>query len=369
MREYRLISADSHINEPPDLWTERVPAKFKDRAPRMISMDDGDAWIVEGAVDPLNFGMNVVGGMEPERHSPWITWHDVEELRPGGFRPSARVVDMEKDGVDFELLYPSPRLSNSIFWHTTDKEFHLAGVRAYNDWLSEFCSHDPSRLGGVAMMPNVGAELAAKELERAMSLPGMRTAMLGQWPHGGEALTAEDDLFFAAAQELDVPISIHVGFVTEAQGHAGRGKFTGSLRLFDAPVRATQLINGGVFDRFPQLRMAFVEVDCGWVPYVKEQMDDRFKRGNPKSRPAIKMKPSEYLDRNVYFVFITDSYGVVNRHHVGLDRMMWSSDFPHAGTDWPNSQATISEHFKGVPQDEKYAILAGNALRAYKLDS
>src|SRR5262249_47002861 len=158
-------SADSHINEPPDLWTTRVPPPFVDRAPRIEHLDLGDGWIMEGALDPINFGANCNAGLPPEQRPAWIRWEDV---RRGGYDPSARVSEQDQDGVDAEVLYPTPRVSHQVFWHTTDPAFHLACVRAYNDWLSEYASHAPSRLWGVAMLPNVGVDEAVAELRRAM---------------------------------------------------------------------------------------------------------------------------------------------------------------------------------------------------------
>jgi predicted TIM-barrel fold metal-dependent hydrolase len=357
----RLISADSHINEPPDLWTARLPARFTDRAPRVERFDDGDAWIMEGALDPINFGANCSAGMAPEEKSSWCRWEDV---RPGGYEPRARLDDQDRDGVEAEVLYPTPRISNALFWNAADPDFHVACIRAYNDWLSELCAYEPDRLWGVAMIPNAGTDAAVAELHRSLALPGMRGAMLGQWPHGGLDIAPDDDPFWAAVAEAAVPVSVHVGFATEAPGAVARGKMRGDMRFFDAPLRAAQLIGSGVLDRFPSLQLVLAEVDCGWVPYLREQMDDRARR-EPRNPAGPAELPGHYLDHNFAYVFITDHYGIRNRDHVGVTRMLWSSDFPHSGSDWPNSKATIDEHFEGVADDDKHAILAGNALRLY----
>jgi predicted TIM-barrel fold metal-dependent hydrolase len=364
-RDYQLISADSHINEPPDLWTSRVPAKFKDRAPRIERFEKGDAWVIEGALDPINFGANCNVGMPPEQRPAWIPF---EQVRKGGYDASVRIQEQDQDKVDAEIMYPTPRVSNQNFFNTTDPEFHLACIRAYNDWLSEFCAYDPERLWGVAMIPNVGVDEALAEFERALGLPGMRGAMIGQYPHGGENVGPEDDALWAAAAAAGVPISIHVGFANAPQGdkaRMSRAQASGSVRFFDAPVRATQFVENGVFDRFPDLRLVLVEVDSSWIPYMTEQMDDRFHRQAPSGRPDIKRLPSEYFKDNILTTFITDSYGVRNRDAIGVSQMMWSSDYPHSGADWPNSWKTIDKHFQGVPDGEKHDILAGNALRIY----
>ena len=360
--EYRLISADSHINEPPDLWRDRLPARYRDRAPHIERFDEGDAWVMEGALDPINFGSNCSAGIPAAQRSSWITW---DEVRAGGYDPAARLTEQDADGVDAEILYPTPRIGNQVVWHVSDPDFHVACVRAYNDWLSEYASHAPERLWAVALMPNVGADAAIAELERVRQLPGVRGVVIGQYPHGGEKISPEDDPFWAALQAARLPVSIHVAFATEAQGDRGRMKLTGSTRFYDVPVRVTQFVESGVFDRFPALQLVLVEVDSSWTPYLREQMDDRFKRANPATRPDIKRLPSDYFTDSIATTFITDPYAIVNRHYVGLTQMMWSSDYPHGGSDWPESRAAIDGYFRGVPDDERHLILAGNALRIY----
>ncbi len=364
----RLVSADGHINEPPDLWVERLPAKFRSRAPRMERFEQGDAWVVEGVAEPINFGHNICGGMPFEQHAPWKRW---EDARPGGYDPAARLALQDEDGVDAEIMYPTPRISTAGFSNNSDAEFHLAHIRAYNDWLSEFCSHAPNRLVGTAMMPTTGIRDALDELHRSMALPGMRSPLLGRWPSGEANVTPDDDPFWGAAQEMGIPISIHVGLSAQVGGDGDpnrtRPGARGELRHVDAPLRCLEMIQAGVFDRFPDLNVVFAEVDCSWVPYVKEQFDDRFGRRSLAARPNIKNAPSAYFERNLFFTYITDRYGVINRHHVGITQMMWSSDFPHTGTDWPASWKTIEKDFEGVPEDEKHAILAGNAMRVYRM--
>ncbi len=328
----------------------------------MESFERGDAWVLEGALDPINFGGNCSAGLPTEQRSGWIRWEDV---RAGGHDPKARIVEQDQDGVDLEILYPTPRIGNQLVWHREDVDFHVACIRAYNDWLAEFCAYDPDRFWGVAILPNVGAGPAVAELHRAAARPGIKGVMLGRWPSGDEVLSIDDDPVFAAVAEAGLPLSIHVGFATHAQGDSSRMKLTGSMRFFDMPVRITQLIEGGVFDRHPDLQFLAVETDSSWLPYLREQMDDRFRRANPATRAPIRRRPGDYFDTNIASTFITDRYGIVNRHHIGVTRMMWSSDFPHGGSDWPHSGTAIDGYFDGVPDDERFAILAGNALRIY----
>src|SRR4051812_47278044 len=199
-RRYRLISADSHVNEPPDLWTKRVPAEWQDRAPTIKSFDEGDAWIIEGVKDPINFGMNACAGLPPEEMKGWARF---EDLRKGGYDPAARLIEMDQDGVDAEVLYPTPRLSNAIIT-SQDVEYHTAMIWAYNDWVSEYVEHAPERFGGLAILPNRGVEGAVAELERVIDRPGMRGVVIGCWPNGTLGVEPEDDKLFAALAERDV---------------------------------------------------------------------------------------------------------------------------------------------------------------------
>ena len=206
MREYRLVSADSHVNEPGDLWTARVPAAFRDRAPRIEHFAEGDAWVIEGVGDPINFGMNACAGLPPGEMRAWARF---EDLRRGGYDPAARLDEMDRDGVDAEVVYPTPRLAQGIV-APPDVEFHLALVRAYNDWLSEYVAYAPDRFGGLALLPNRGAAHAVAELERVWGRPGVRGVLLGCYPNGTLEPTDEDDAVWARLVEAGVPVSIHV---------------------------------------------------------------------------------------------------------------------------------------------------------------
>jgi predicted TIM-barrel fold metal-dependent hydrolase len=366
--DYKLISADSHILEPPDLWTSRMPAKYKDRAAHMVSLEKGDAWVVEGAPEPFPFGLNQCGGLPPEEYKPWVRW---EEVRPGAHSAASRIAEMDEGKVDAEVMYPTPRVSTYIFTNVEEPEFHIAQIRAYNDWLSEFCSYNTDRLRGVAMLPNVGVDAALEEMDRALALPGLDSVLFGQYPHGGTRISAEDDRLWAAAVERDTPVNIHVGLVETASGppsvaNSFVGAFTGAFRFFDAPVRIGEFIYTKAFDRFPKLKLVLAEVDMGWVGYFAEQIDDRYRRQNPVDKVKFDLKPSEYIERNTYFVIVIDKFGIKNRDATGASQIMWSNDFPHATCEWPHDWEAIEDHFVGVPKQERQAMLADTAARLYK---
>jgi len=359
-RLYRLISADSHVNEPPDTFTTRVPAVMRDRAPRIERFDEGDAWVIEGVADPINFGMNACAGLSPDQMKGWARF---EDIRAGGYDPAARLDEMDRDGVDAEMLYPTPRLLQAIIANP-DPSYRETMARAYNDWISEFVEHAPERFGGLAILPNCGAEPAVAEIDRVLDRPGMRGVVMGCYPNGTLAPQPEDDKVWGALSERRVPLGIHVS-LSLAMPAAHRAKLPGYGRFFDAPNRMVEMIFDGMFDRFPELAVVFAEVDFGWVPYAKEQIDNNYQRLEPVSHFGLDRPPSEYMEAHFHFSYMTDTFGIRNRHDVGVERVLWSSDYPHISTDWPASWRTIQAAFSGVPPDERHLILAGNAARLY----
>jgi uncharacterized protein len=357
---YRLISADTHVNEPPDLWTSRVAARFRDRVPRIERFDEGDAWVIEGVADPINFGMNACAGLDPAEQRGWVRF---EDIRAGGYDARARLAEMDKDGVDAEVVYPTPRLSQGVAANP-DVELHHAMVAAYNDWLSEFVGHAPARFGGLAMIPNRGVDLAVAEIDRVWGRPGIRGYLMTAFPNGSLEPAPEDDKVWGALTERGACLNVHVS-LTLSMPAAHRSPLPGYGRFFDAPNRIVQFIFAGVFDRFPDLQVVFAEVDSGWVPYFKEQIDGNYLRLRPTSDFTIQDLPSAYVDRHVSTSFINDAFGVRCRHDIGVDRMLWSSDYPHISANWPNTRLLLQATFSGVPPNEAYAMHAGNAARLY----
>jgi predicted TIM-barrel fold metal-dependent hydrolase len=359
-RRYRLISADSHVNEPPDLWTKRVPANWQDRAPKIKSFDEGDAWIIEGVTDPINFGMNACAGLPPEEMKGWAKF---EDIRKGGWDPAARLQEMDEDGVDAEVLYPTPRLSGAIFANK-DADYHHTMVRAYNDWISEYASYAPERFGGLAIVPNRGPEEAVAEVTRALDLPGIRSVVMGAYPNGTLDIEPEDDKLWGLLAERNITLNIHVS-LTQSMPAAHRAKLPGYGRFYDAPNRMIDMVFSGVFDRFPELNVVFAEVDFGWVPYVKEQIDNNYQRLEPVSKFGLQGLPSEYIEKHFHFGYMTDTFGLRTLPWVGAERVLWSNDYPHISADWPYSWRTIQSSMSGVTPEERQLILAGNAQRLY----
>jgi predicted TIM-barrel fold metal-dependent hydrolase len=371
MREYRLIDADCHTVEPRHIWETWLPKAFHDRAPTIVKDEEGgDAWFF-GEDKPLMYlGLVATPGMRYEE----IRWrgYTYDTIRKGCWDGKARLEDMDFDGVDAEFLYPSQRTMYH-FMGNRDVEFHRAGVRAYNDWLrEEFSANDPERLFGLAQMPNLGVDEAIAEMRRCKE-KGMRGVIITAWPNGGDNLGPEDDRFFAVAEELGMPISIHIRILRPSRKATGVLEGPGAIAnmalagmsLF--PEVLCEIIMSGVHDRFPGLTFLGVETDVGWVPAALEQLDNFYWRNRAHTGIDIERLPSEYFHDHWICTFIHDQHGVQNRYAVGVRNMAWSTDYPHHGNDWPYSRKVVGEMLHGVPAPERYAILAGNMVRAYGL--
>jgi len=373
---HRVISADAHVVEPPDLWTEWLEAKYRDTAPKLVEdKDGGHAWLYLGATTPEPLGLVTCVGTRPEE----LRWTGarygasdcpgVREIHPGCYRGPQRLELMDEDGVDVEILYP-PQRAMLTFMKQADREAHLAGIRAYNRWLKEgFCAADPTRLVGIFQMPNVGIETAVAELERAKK-EGYKGVALSAWPSGGDSLRPDDDPFWDAASRLDMPVSIHL--LLSAQQTKMTASSKGSVAIGASAFMYTmptliELIFQGVFDRFPDLRVAFVEVGVGWIPHFLEMVDDRYWRNRHWTNTKVKKVPSQYFKDHCLATFMTDMSGVAIRHLVGVENMAWSTDFPHHGNDWPYSRKTIETLFVNVPEDERRKIVHDNAARFWSL--
>ena len=388
MAEYRIVSADAHVLEPTHIWDEWLPAQYHDRAPKLVKdADGGDAWLFAGSSDPDPIGLVTTPGM------PWdqFRWTGVtyEEARAGCYDGTARLGDMDIDGVDAEILFP-PQRTIGHFLGDDDDDVVRAGIDAYNRFLwEEFSAPDRSRLVGMAQIGSTGVDDAIETLRKARAI-GFKGVVISCWPSAGESITDDDDPFWAAAQEEGMPVCIHINLI----GRAARQRSlaaaeSGTRRLYGDRDKASkanakavgglsgvfsvvpniigQLIFTGVFERFPRLQVPMIETGVGWIPHFLEQMDDRYWRNRSWGNIPLSQPPSQYWFRNLSATFITDRWGLATRHGVGVENMMWSTDYPHHGNDWPYSRKVINDTMADIPADERALILAGNAVRIFGL--
>jgi len=370
-RKFELISADSHILEPPHLWTTYMAAKFHDKVPRVVSDGDGgQAWQFAADTAPAPIGIYASAGRKHEE----VRWTGVTfaAANQGNFRGKPRLEEQDLDGVDAEVLFGSARMM-SHFYSDADPAFQLAGVQAYNNWLhDEIMSVDPNRLIGMACMPALGVKESIAEMERCLQL-GFKGIWINFFPSMGETITAEDDEFWAACQANDVPIHMHVRLFRKPAKPKPKGVRGGDLTglanvgAADMITILPELISSGVHDRFPDLTWVMVEAGAGWIPYILEQLDDRWRRNRHWLPVKLEHEPSYYFRRNWRSVFMIDHYAVHNRHTLGIENLLWSTDYPHHGCDWPETRKVVDEMFRGVPDAERWQITAGNAIELYGL--
>jgi predicted TIM-barrel fold metal-dependent hydrolase len=297
-------------------------------------------------------------------------WSRLEDINPGCYDAKARVEELDLDGVDAEVLFPNGGVEFAA--SSNDRDFYLTMVQIYNDFLSEFCAYAPDRFGGCALLPGTGVGDVLAEIERLADRPGIVAWLLRTFPHGeSDAIKPEDDPVWAAIQDTGKPATIHVSLRSAASFNLVATALPGTFHFYDAPPRMLDFIFSGVLDRFPELIVFLAEVDCGWLPYFAQQADDNYLRHSRSELRDIRLSrmPSEYMKERFPASFITDAYAVDNRHAVGVERMLWSSDYPHITSDWPYSWKTINATFADVPADERHAILAGNAQRLFGFGS
>ncbi len=374
-RDFQIISGDTHLEVSPDRWRPWVDPEFQDCVPKIIKLDHGgDAWVLPNSPAPIPLGANFAAGIDRSRWNGPISY---DENPPGSGDPRQRVAEMDRDGVFAEIEFPAVQGQRS-FHNLIPPEAYVAVVRGYNNWLSqEFCSIEPNRLLGCALLPSTSLDDAIAELERTSSMPGIRTAILHHWPNGGPFPEEEDDRFWQRALDLGFPLSIHVGLGSSRsnqpklpKGHFNNITAFGTLGAGSySQFSMIQFILTGVLDRFPELRLVFAEVGVGWLPNWLERLDHSYLRHQDWTGFEFKRMPSEYIRRHFLFGFQDDFYGVKHRDEIGVNKLMWANDFPHSAGDWPDSVPLIEKMFDGVPEDEARLMLGGNCARYYKLDS
>jgi predicted TIM-barrel fold metal-dependent hydrolase len=375
MAELQLISSDSHVSEPPDLWVQRIDTKYRDRAPHVVLNPEGQegAYLVYEGYPPHNLAVGLGAGRTPEELAAFLKTGTYADARPGGWDPAQRLPDMELDGVEAEVLYTT--LGFRLFW-LKDAGLQQACFRVYNDWLAEYCNYAPRRLKGLALISLYDPKEGAQELARCAKL-GLKGAMIWCSPPADQPYSSPlYDPFWAAAQDLDMPVSLHA--ITGMERIPWEyGVEQRAMRPTVTPHEIEKsfsiLILSGVLERFPRLKIVSAENNCGWLPYYLQRVDRAFSRFGPSGTVTpwptkLTLKPSEYFQRQMYCTFIDDPFGVASRHWIGVDNVMWSSDYPHTASTWPRSRAVIERDFKDVSEEEKWKIVRGNVAKLYGFD-
>ena len=368
MTTERLISADSHVNPRKDLWTRSAPQTLRDRVPRVESTPDGDFWIVDSQITG-GVGLDASAGLKPEQFKPFgLTYKD---MRPGSFDPTARLEDMDVDGVGAEVLY----FGGPVTQYPGDADLRAFIVQAYNDWMVELSAAAPDRLIGLGHVSLVNVEEATAELTRIAKL-GLKGFHVDPFPdeRGGKPLwDPAHEPFWSLVEETGLPMSFHINIPRSQNLAALVSPDPGVKESFIAlmPIALdevmTTLTFTGILARHPRLRFVLVEGGNGWIPYLLERMDQTFEKHRFWTKSVLTEKPSTYWYRQGHATFIRDLVGVAERHRAGLRNIMWSTDYPHSDSTWPKSREALAEHCRDVPADERALIAGGNAARLYGL--
>ncbi len=360
-----IISADSHITEPPNTYIDHIDPKFRDRAPTMVDGGEklGEVFMIDGWSRPLSLATAAAAGKKPEDIKAFGA--KFADLHRGGWDPVARIDDQRRDGVAAEVIYPSIGM---ILCNIKDADYKHACFEAYNRWLAEFCSSSPARLLGLGQSAMRTPEDGIADLEKIKAL-GLRGVMLPGQPGVEDYDSPVYDEFWEAAIDLQLPLSFHI--LTMKGGETRGPKMAGFLSI----VRGCQdvmamLVMGGVFERHPNLNIVCAEADAGWVPHFMYRMDHAYKRHRywlPPGQELSKL-PSEYFAENISVTFQDDWSAFKQVDEMNWHKLMWANDFPHSDSTWPWSQEMLAEHTVGLTADQTQAILSDNVAKLYNID-
>jgi predicted TIM-barrel fold metal-dependent hydrolase len=392
--KYQCISADSHLEIRPDRYTKRVPEKYRDHAPKVVTLHDGVLAVLQEGQPLEKLISNISCGVPYEDRRPFDPLPGNHyETSPGTGSPEQRLREQEQDGVDAEVLFPG-NIGPGFWRGIRNNDAYKAVIRAYNDWLAEeYCSHAPDRLIGVGVIPITNIDDAVAELEHCSKI-GLKSVMIDNFPAGNRYPTNGDDRFWAAVVDLQMALTIHVQFGFPRRGRAGPGETGPSFKYplqpdpehhvpdvverfnkygFRGSKQVVQMIWAGIFDRFPKLNIYVAEVQIGWVPNWMDQMDNEYGRQQFWAErvlglPRLKRLPSEIALEHCYWGFNRNPAGVrIARSEMDISKAMWASDFPHLESDWPNSRKVIAENFAGCTPDEIWQMTVGAAAKYFHL--
>jgi predicted TIM-barrel fold metal-dependent hydrolase len=374
--KYGLISVDDHVQEPPDLWTQRLSrSRWGDRIPHIARRKDGtEYWVVDGQ-ELSGFGVASAGAAMPDRAREPQTWEDVPRL---AYDPAARLHAMDADGVDYSVLYPIVAgLAGETFGKLTEPALELACVQAYNDWLVDTWARTSARFIPQCIVPLAPIVATVQEIRRAVKmghkgvvLPAAPMLLREALPHINEP---DYDPIWETCQDLHVPICFHAGCSQKMQFPAYAGLSPGlvaSLAAMTRPISSVQVVANFLYSRillrYPGLKVVFAETSLAWGTYELETADHQFERQR-LDREGYALMPSEMFHRQCYLTGWYDRAAIETRHHLGVGNILWGTNLPLTTSTWPTTREYVAKSFDGIPEDEKAQMLWGNAAKLYQL--
>lgn len=356
-----MIDADGHVIEPPDLWARHLERRFHARMPRPQRDENGRFGYLVGD----RFVMRTASALA----APAKTADG--RLPEGGWDPARRLADMDREGIDVAVLYPTLAF---FFAELDDRELHAALCRAYNDWLAEYCRSDRRRLIGVALLPLEDVDAACAELRRCVREHGFRAAFFRPNPYANLPIQhPRYESFWHCVAELDVAITVHEG-ISDSLPTLGRDRSASPVlqhcfsHPFEQMAACAGLVLGGVLERHPALRFVFLESGSGWLPYWLQRMDGHFETWSQLLRP-VKTKPSELFLRQCWISMDPDDRvapWVVRQ--LGDRNLVWASDYPHIDAPFPGAVEETLAVLAELPAESRQRILEDNARALYRLE-
>jgi predicted TIM-barrel fold metal-dependent hydrolase len=388
-----IVDVDAHVVEPPDVWTSRLPAKYRDVGPRIVYAPGGDIklvgssyieapgtdgpdvawWFYEDRQTSLKRYIAAAGVPADEVTLSGVTY---EDMRPGCFKPVERVADMTLNGVQAQMCFPNyPRFCGQLFVWGKDKELARLCVQAYNDWMvEEWCGGSDGRLIPLCIVPLWDVALAVAEVRRNAAR-GVRAVAFSELPAYLDLPSIHTgywDPFFEACAETGTVLAMHIGSGTKTPKTSDDApEAVGGTIIFGNSVASlVDFLFSGVLHRFPTLKLLYAEAQIGWIPYVLERTDDVWHthRGWAHGQDKCPELPSTYYYRQVHSCFFKDPVGVSVLDRVGIDNVMFETDYPHQDGTWPQSREAAALQFGHLPQDQIDKIARGNAIKLLGLE-
>ncbi len=360
MAQERIISADSHVAIRDEAVRSQLATKYHEdyKAARLQFMAE-----MAKRMKKKPGAANVM----PSQDQPWEA-----AGRKGEYDPAERLKDMDVDGVEAEVLYSD--VLCGVSYNGMSNAGRRACFQAFNDAALDFASHDPKRLLAVYIVPIVDIDEAVSEVTR-LAKAGARALMVPLYPTDIGLSHYSDKRYeklWATIQETGIAISQHVSAnqalfdIMSYDPTPAKGIFQSLPPIFMAEILAGWIVPG-TLERFPKLKIVLVEAGLGWIPYFLQRLDTMRERHGWDHYEMLPELPSFYWQRQMMATFEEDTYGVSQRHRIGVDNLMWATDYPHPDSTWPHSQKVLQTHFDDVPVDEARKMIGENAARLYGL--
>jgi predicted TIM-barrel fold metal-dependent hydrolase len=390
-----LISVDDHVVEPPRVWVDRVPTKYRDAAPHVVTDDDGrQVWIYEDKRGVTGSAINAT--VHRRRDQIALDGLTYKEMAPGCYDPVARIADMNEAGMLASLNFPSaPRFCGQLFHEGKDKDLALICVQAWNDWMvDEWCAAAPGRYIPLMIIPLWAPDLAAQEIERCAA-KGVTALAFSENPAPLGLPDIHDptgywDPVIAAAHETGMVVCMHIGSSSVMPKISPHAPFMANMAWGASRTAGAMLawLFSGMFTRFPDLKISLAEGNVGWIPYFLERAEYVYERqrywaqagqmfdmqsadgsSHGSMPPGFDFETFDirklYLD-HVYGCFIDDKAGLKLIEECGEDNIMVEVDYPHSDTTWPHSIKLMQERVAGLTPQQQFKILRGNAERLFR---